>query len=74
MEYSDHEQELTASDGLMEAACAEITITQLDGRVIQKEHIMNARFKELQLSESPGLYLVTVTSGNQRAVFKLSKK
>ena len=53
---------------------AEITITQLDGRIIRKEHIMNARFKDLQLSESPGLYLVSVTSGNERAVFKLSKK
>jgi uncharacterized repeat protein (TIGR03803 family) len=53
---------------------AEITITRLDGSIIRKEHIMNARFKDLQLSESPGLYLVSVTSGNERAVFKLSKK
>jgi uncharacterized repeat protein (TIGR03803 family) len=53
---------------------AEITITQLDGRIIRKEHVLNARLKELQLSESPGLYLVSVTSGNERAVFKLSKK
>jgi hypothetical protein len=53
---------------------AEITITRSDGRVILKEHITNSRFKDLQLSEAPGLYLVTITSGNERAVFKLSKK
>lgn len=53
---------------------AEIIITQLDGRVIRQEHITNARGKDLQLTESPGLYLVGVTSGNERAVFKLSKK
>jgi uncharacterized repeat protein (TIGR03803 family) len=53
---------------------AEITISQLDGRIISRERVMNARLKELQLSESPGLYLVSFTSGNERAVFKLSKK
>jgi hypothetical protein len=53
---------------------AEITISQTDGRIIRREHISNARLKELQLPGSPGLYIVDVISGNERSVFKLSKK
>lgn len=53
---------------------AEIIISQLDGRVIIKDFIINSRFKDLHLSGSPGLYVVSVISGNERTVFKLSKK
>ena len=52
----------------------EITITELDGRIIRKEYIINDRSKYLQFSESPGLYLVTIASENERAVYKLTKK
>jgi uncharacterized repeat protein (TIGR03803 family) len=52
----------------------EISITTLDGRIIRKEYLINCRFKYLQLSESPGLYLVTITSEKERAVFKVTKK
>jgi hypothetical protein len=52
----------------------EITISQTDGRIIRREHITDSRLKELQLPGSPGLYIVDVISGNERSVFKLSKK
>jgi uncharacterized repeat protein (TIGR03803 family) len=53
---------------------AEITISELDGRVVSKDFIMNARFKDLRLSGSPGLYIIGVVSGNERAVYKISLK
>ena len=53
---------------------AEITITQLDGRIIRNDLMTNSRFKDLLLSGSPGLYIIEITSGNERYVFKLSKK
>lgn len=53
---------------------AEITISQTDGRIILQEYLTKASYKEIQLSGSPGLYLVSITSGNEKAVFKLSIK
>jgi uncharacterized repeat protein (TIGR03803 family) len=53
---------------------AEISISRLDGRIIRKEYIINARSKYFQLSEPPGLYLVTIISENERAVFKVTMK
>jgi uncharacterized repeat protein (TIGR03803 family) len=53
---------------------AEITITQMDGRIISEDKIINGRYKDLQISASPGIYMVIITSENKRAVFKLSKK
>jgi uncharacterized repeat protein (TIGR03803 family) len=53
---------------------AEITITGMDGRIIRKDNIINSRFKDLQLSESPGPYMVMITTGNERAVFKILRK
>ena len=53
---------------------AGIDISQMDGRIVSRDFILNARFRDLQLSGAPGLYMVTVISGNQKAVFKISKK
>jgi uncharacterized repeat protein (TIGR03803 family) len=53
---------------------AEITLTQPDGRVIREESIINGRYKELQISESPGPYIVTIKADHQNAVFKIVKK
>jgi uncharacterized repeat protein (TIGR03803 family) len=52
----------------------EIVISQMDGRIVTRDFILNARIKDLQLSGSPGLYIISVISGNETAVFKLSKK
>jgi uncharacterized repeat protein (TIGR03803 family) len=53
---------------------AEITITQLDGRIVSRDFIINARLKDLQIPGSPGLYMVSVISGNECAVVKIAKK
>jgi uncharacterized repeat protein (TIGR03803 family) len=52
---------------------AEITITELNGRIIRKDNMINSRFKDLYISESPGMYLLIITSGNKKAIFKISK-
>jgi hypothetical protein len=46
----------------------------MDGRVISRDCIMNDRYKSLQLSEPPGVYLVFITVENERAVLKIVKK
>ena len=53
---------------------AEVIITDLDGRVIQSDKMINIRLKELQLPEVPGPYLLIITSGNEKASFKVVKK
>ncbi len=53
---------------------AVITITQPDGRVVREEYILNARYKDLQISEAPGTYIVKITADKQNAVFKILKK
>ncbi len=53
---------------------AAIMLTQPDGRVVYKDYIVNSRYKDLQISEACGPYVVTITTDNQTAVFKLLKK
>jgi hypothetical protein len=53
---------------------AEIAITELNGRIIRKDNIINSRFKYLQMSESPGPYMLIISSGNEKVVFKILKK
>ena len=52
----------------------EIIITELDGRVKQKEKRYNTRTINLPLNTSSGIYMVIISSGNERAVFKIAKK
>jgi len=52
----------------------EVTISHMDGRVILKDFLINKRFKNFRISETPGLYFVTITSKKERAVFKVTKK
>jgi hypothetical protein len=52
----------------------EITVTEMDGRIILKEKMINGRVKEMQLPEVPGPYVLIVTSGNDQAMFKVMKK
>jgi hypothetical protein len=50
----------------------EITLSELDGRILRKEYIINDSSIHLQFSEAPGLYLVIVAAANEKAVFKLT--
>jgi uncharacterized protein (TIGR02145 family) len=52
----------------------EITITHMDGQIISKDYLINNRFKDFRISESPGSYMVIITNENERAVFKIVKK
>jgi hypothetical protein len=52
---------------------AEVMITGLDGRIIQKVFSNNAQVINLSMAAAPGIYMVTITSGNERAVFRIIK-
>jgi uncharacterized protein (TIGR02145 family) len=51
-----------------------IAITEFDGRIIQMENYNNAKTINLKLDAEPGIYLVTITTINDRIVFKITKK
>jgi uncharacterized repeat protein (TIGR03803 family) len=53
---------------------AEIIISQMDGRIVSREQVTNFRAKEIHLKGLPGLYIVTIITGDERAVCKVSKK
>jgi hypothetical protein len=53
---------------------AKITIAELDGHIIRKDEVLNSRIMDLQISASPGMYMVIITSENERAVFKILQK
>jgi hypothetical protein len=52
----------------------EITLTELDGRIIQKEKHHNSQIIEMNLSAFSGMYIIIITSGNEKAVFEILKK
>jgi hypothetical protein len=52
----------------------EISICEMDGRVLRKDIVFSSGIIDLQLSVVPGMYLVTISSENERAVFKVMKK
>jgi len=49
----------------------DITITEPDGRIIQKENYNNIQVIDTKLSAQPGLYLLIIKSENEIAVFKM---
>jgi ELWxxDGT repeat protein len=51
-----------------------ITITGPDGRVVQKDRLKQARVTSLNIPEPAGIYMVTVTSGKDMAVFRIVKR
>jgi hypothetical protein len=53
---------------------AEIAITELDGRIIQIDKVFNSQVIDMQIAAFPGMYLVNIVSGNERAVFKILKE
>jgi len=50
-----------------------ITITDPNGRVIQKQNYHNTQAIETMLPTPPGIYFLNINSGNERAVFKIIK-
>jgi uncharacterized repeat protein (TIGR03803 family) len=51
-----------------------ITITRYDGQVIRKENILNKQKIDLDLEAPPGIYMVTITTERNEAVFKIVKE
>ena len=50
-----------------------ITLTDINGRIIQFRNTLNGRFFDLEIDSSSGMYLLTVESGKNRAVIKIIK-
>jgi hypothetical protein len=50
---------------------AVVTITAPDGRIIQKEERKNGQVFDMEMNALPGIYLVTITTDKERAVFKI---
>jgi uncharacterized protein (TIGR02145 family) len=48
-----------------------IVLTSPDGRIIQREEIDNERIVDVQIHAQPGIYLVTITTKFERAVFRI---
>jgi ELWxxDGT repeat protein len=57
-----------------EYAKVEITITGADGRTQNKYTIKHVKVTGISLPELTGIYFVTVTSGNERAMLRIVKK
>ena len=52
----------------------EVTVTGPDGRIVQRNTIKQAKVIGLNMPEPAGIYLVTVTSGKERAVFRIVRR
>ena len=50
-----------------------ITLTDINGRIIQFRNTLNGRFFDLKIDTSSGIYLLIVESGKNRAVIKIIK-
>jgi hypothetical protein len=51
-----------------------ITMTEMDGRIIQLERRTKSRIIEMNTSSLPGIYMVIVSADNEKAVFEVMKK
>jgi uncharacterized repeat protein (TIGR03803 family) len=50
-----------------------VTIAAPDGRILQREERDDARIMDVKMDAQPGIYLVTINTDKERAVFKLVK-
>jgi len=50
-----------------------LTLTDINGRIIQFRNTLNGRFFDLEIDTSSGIYLLVVESGKNRAVIKIIK-
>jgi uncharacterized repeat protein (TIGR03803 family) len=55
-------------------ADVEVTITGPDGKIVQKDRLKQARVTSLNMPEPAGIYVVTLTSGKDLAVFRIVKR
>lgn len=52
----------------------EVSISELDGRIIRKDEVYNSQILDMQISALRGMYMVIVSYENERAVFKVVKE
>jgi uncharacterized repeat protein (TIGR03803 family) len=52
----------------------EVAITGPDGKALQKDRLKQTKVTSLTMPEPAGIYIVTVTSGNELAVFRIVKR
>jgi uncharacterized repeat protein (TIGR03803 family) len=53
---------------------AVITITELDGRLVQKKKVESEQIIDLEMTAPAGIYVVTITTFNASNVYKIVKK
>jgi hypothetical protein len=58
----------------MEYRSVVITIISPDGKTVQKDRLKQARVTVLNMPDPAGIYIVTVTSGKDRAVFRVVRR
>ena len=51
-----------------------VTITGVDGMIVHKDRLKQAKISSLNMPEPAGVYMVTVTSRKDRAVFRIVKR
>jgi ELWxxDGT repeat protein len=51
-----------------------ITIVGPDGKIVQRDRMKQVKVTEVFMPEPAGIYMVTLTSGNERAVFRVVKR
>ena len=51
-----------------------ITLTDLNGKLIQTENYTESQFLNLQIKQPAGIYLLIIESGNEKAVIRLVKE
>ena len=53
---------------------AQITITDLSGKLIESKNFTNSQVLNLYLDEASGIYLVSIQAGNKKAIIQLVKE
>jgi hypothetical protein len=56
-----------------EYAFLNLTISDLQGRELKNENLINKQRFTIMMKEPAGIYLITISSGNKRAVIKIKK-
>jgi len=50
-----------------------VSLNDLNGQLISQSTFKNTKMIELKLSVQPGIYLLTINSGNKKAIIRLIK-
>ena len=51
-----------------------VTLTDLNGKILYSEMYADSQLLKLKLENSAGVYLLTIESGNKKAVIRLVKE